>query len=511
MNLRLDEAQSIEDKGSNASVVMLMGNDPFTLASVEQIVASCLEIGETWVIDTTSTSVAATETYFVPFLKLTKYKSPPMGVQEYFEALGATFVEMNANGGQEVESKYANSTEITQAIESALITCFRHHNPLGKIPKANKYVNAFRNEALLIERALSEFFRENEKINEIYIPNGRFPSQKIISLVAEDFGIETKFYERGEPPRGIYLQPYPPQDRIRSQEAAVSITQNLSDSKIARVASEWISTRRNPNNTNNEFSALWSPTKKFDEMQNIKNSVYKKRAGFFTSSQDEFLHLGPEWQRHSWTSQVEAFDITMSRLESAGYELIMRVHPNLATKAHSYFKTEVKELTWLVNRHPELRIIWHDESINTYELLDEIDVCFVWDSTVGLEASAMGIPTWTFATTRYGLVADIKEVLSEFELPQLNFEWDVNPHGASRFINYLLMRDVQMQTSPSQFVSWDLDKEPLIIQLSKVLTSGGAISPMEGIRATIDPYRNRNMQANIKFARQRIKSLFGKI
>ena len=167
--------------------------------------------------------------------------------------------------------------------------------------------------------------------------------------------------------------------------------------------------------------------------------------GFFTSSQDEFQFLGPEWQLHEWHDQFEAFDRLLGEFEKAGYVAFLRVHPNLATKAHGTFRRERDGIRALARRHPELLVIWHDDFANTYSLLGVSDAVVVWDSTVGLEASARGIPVWTTATSRYGLIADVQERLSHADVDAGGVTpWDVDAHAAKRFIAYLVRRDQQM-------------------------------------------------------------------
>ena len=175
--------------------------------------------------------------------------------------------------------------------------------------------------------------------------------------------------------------------------------------EIQDTADKCLQNRADPSGVFNEFAYLWDPNNEQD-FTKVKGS--HKSVGFFSSSQDEFLHLDPDWQRHSWESQVTAFDAVMDRLESLGYEIFLRIHPNLATKAHSYFKFEKAEFKWLERRHPNLKIYWHDEVVNTYELLKDIDLCVVWDSTVGLEAILLmwggnSEVRWSYLDTRSDL------------------------------------------------------------------------------------------------------------
>ena len=230
----------------------------------------------------------------------------------------------------------------------------------------------------------------------------------------------------------------------------------------------------------------------------------RKTIGFFTSSQDEFEFAGPEWERHEWTDQYEAFHAMLNRFEKLGYACYLRVHPNLATKAQDLFVRERAGVRWLAERHPHLTVIWHDEPANTYSLLDVSDAVVVWGSTVGLEASARGLPVWTMATSRYGLTADVREVLSQDQLDHTGVElWDVDAHAAMRYVAYLVLRDEPMNPNFRSWVPWDGTKRPFGVRLAAALAAGGIPTPIEAVRSQFDVYRHRRLRSNLQHLRKK--------
>jgi hypothetical protein len=315
-----------------------------------------------------------------------------------------------------------------------------------------------------------------------------------------DTGLSLRHFEKGETQNGTYLQDYAPQDRLASQGAVEPILKSLTTEEIEEIADAWLVRRAPSRNSSNEFSALWGVDLP-DELRGLSTGD-QPVAGFFTSSQDEFQFLGPEWQLHEWTSQFEAFDSVMTRLETEGYRCYLRVHPNLSTKAQECFVRERAGIRWLAARHPNLVVVWHDDNASTYALLDLTDAAVVWDSTVGLEASARGIPVWTMATSRYGLVADVHELLSPDQLEADGVKsWKVDPHHAKRFIAYLVLRDEQMDPDYASWMPWDPAHPPFGARLAAVTVAGGAPNRSEALRSVIDVYRHRSARSNLRHLR----------
>ena len=386
------------------------------------------------------------------------------------------------------------------AVRSALITFFRTDRPKTSRKSVRRMGENFTHEARGVYRGLRSLFARHDDLGLAYIPNGRFPHQRMAHLAARDSGVEVLHFEKGETPHRSYLQPHAPQSREATQLAVEPVLRGMTPDDVERTAQEWLSRRGPTSDSNNQFSALWGADlpKPFAVL-----SAGQRVAGFFTSSQDEFAFAGPEWELHDWTDQYEAFHLIMQRMEKAGYRCYLRVHPNLATKAQDLYSRERAGVKWLAKRHPNLIVIWHDDIVNTYSLLDVTHSVVVWGSTVGLEASARGIPVWTTATTRYGLTADVREVLSQEQLDEQGLEpWDVDAHAARRYIAYLVARDEPMDPSYKSWLPWDRDNQPVAARIAAVLASGGIPNPLEAFKSQVDVYRHRRLKSNLRNLRR---------
>ena len=413
--------------------------------------------------------------------------------------MGATFIRAEDMLDDSVNARLSgdNERQLETAIRSALITFFRTETPAERKHSVARVRSRLDYEGRSAYQVLKRLLDTYPDVEEVYVPNGRFPNQKMTTLAAQDSSVKTLHFEKGETPNGAYLQPYAPQSRVLSQASVDSVLAGLNEDEIDSIADEWLAHRVPSNDSRNEFAALWENDLPplFVSSQRAGSRI----AGFFTSSQDEFQSLGPEWQLHSWKSQFEAFDAIMTRFEGAGFQCYIRVHPNLATKAHDSFTRERNGIRWLAQRHPGLLVIWHDDFANTYALMGHTDAIVVWDSTVGLEASARGIPVWTTAASRYGLTADIREVLSFEALDAGEIEtWTVNEHSAKRFIAYMVKRDSQMEVDVQPWESWDAGRPPRGARLSRILVSGGNPTVRTAVQSLIDVYRHRRVRSNVR-------------
>lgn len=485
------------------TLIVVAGYDPGYLAILDHHLH--IEAGRSPVVlDITELAPTPIDAYDRGVLRLAGLPYPGADIRSRVEAAGATYVVagefLGPDRADPLDDEHETQLEI--AVQSALITYFRTDRPNRRRRAVARAEAALRRDGRGTYRAVNGVLDRHPGIDRVYVGNGRFPNQKLASAASRERGLETLHFEKGESPNSSYLQPYAPQNRLASQGSVEELLRGRSDSDIDSIADTWLTRRAPSSESSNEFSSLWSPTLSPRLTAALGNS--RPIVGFFTSSQDEFQFLGPEWQLHDWDDQFTAFDLMLAEFEAAGYVAYLRVHPNLSTKNHECFIRERAGIRSLAARHPELVVIWHDDDANTYSLLGVSDAVVVWDSTVGLEASARGIPTWTAATTRYGLVADVRERLSRAAVEAGGMDrWEVDAHAAKRFIAYLVLRDQQMQTDPRDWIAWDTRHPPIATRFAAVLTSGGNPSRLEAVRSVVDVYRHRSLRSNVAHLRRR--------
>jgi hypothetical protein len=479
------------------SAVLLASYDPFMLSACAAICEKIRTSGDIpQIIVASPVLVGSPHTFDPRILKVFRYETPENKFNLWASDQNISVVEMSKKLPVDDFSADLKS-DLHDSVKSAVVTLTRDNAPDYKRKKVLRLVKKITLEGMYAFENVRQASDQVGGYRRIFIPNGRFPHQKLAELGAINACKSTEIwhYEKGEPPNGMYLRPYAPQNRIESQQDAVDMTINISSDEIVDCANRWLEKRIDP--SSNEFSRLW-------DKGNLKDSNKSDSLcmGIFTSSQDEFVALGPDWQRHKWVDQYHGVESMIQIAQKLDIRVLLRVHPNLSTKSHNYYQDEVSAIKKLEKKFPLMKVYWPDDAVNTYEILRKIDVCVVWDSTVGLEASALGIPTYCLATSRYSLVADVKEVLSKDELPNGSIFWKVNKLGAQRFINYVMRRDDPIDTDSSRWVSWNLRREPILVRISRITVGGGYPTIRDALHAQFDVYRHRALRTNFRAIRR---------
>jgi hypothetical protein len=410
--------------------------------------------------------------------------------EEVLDDLGATLHVLRPGGTVLTTLPTQRYSECEQAIESELLTYFRQET-LRNSSRAVKFMRAeLTRQALSMYGALDRWLRENAP-DELLIPNGRTSRQKAARICAEELGIPVRFYENGRAHKdSYYLGTTQPHDRIASQAEVASLTSSLSQEKISELATTWLSERMSETSGTNSFSRTWTTT----EHQESRVSD-KPRAVFFTSSADEFLAFGPMWNIDSWDTQFHAFDVMMAELETRGFELILRVHPNLVVKSRTYFLRTVEEIRDLQRKHPSLEVHWHTSARNSYDLAQSAEVVIAERSTIALEANLMGKPVWVNQAAQWDQVADIRQVLKPSDInPGVMDIWNVDTRGAERFVAYWMMQEKPLKYSWRDWASWDPENSPLSLKIARLWVKNPWFHRWHLIRLEWGTWRNKRFK-----------------
>ena len=382
------------------------------------------------------------DTFYRPLLRLAGQISPEQTIFNRLESLG--YDVYRVEGCEEFESTDGIPTHVVkgieESIESALIS--RSGN---EVPEASKWLSAkyskYKQEGVISFNSVQEYLVRNPQISEIAVINGRFPCQRGVIEAAICANIPWSSYERGSyemtlPPFlysceryfsavNYWYAPFPTYARVEKQEAILSM--DLSPEQVhSKDVENWFLSRRQAGGTN-RFAEEWIDTSN-------ENSS-KELAVLFTSSVDEFAELGASWKEAEWKDQWEAFEYLIPLLLSQNYRVVLRVHPNLANKPSKTGKVTRLAIDALANKFPELEVIEPTAKTNSYVLLEMADLAIVWISTIGLEASQMGVRAICLSSSEYDLVADVKRWLKKEDV---DFEalrnWNVDTTGSLNFI-----------------------------------------------------------------------------
>lgn len=397
-------------------------------------------------------------------VRLVGHKSYRNRFRATLENLGASLEVLEPKPELVVALTDSNRTECLQAIESELLTYFRQE----ALDEKRHYVRWLRSnltsQAFACYSAIHRWLSETSP-NLVIIPNGRTSRQKVCRVAAEGLGIPVQFYENGRSrPDSYYLGTTQPHDRVASQKEVGSLTSQLRASEISALARNWLQERMNPSSGTNTFSAGWNGGKAKNEAAHER-----PRAVFFSSSADEFLAFGPMWNIDEWSTQFHAFDMIMERLSNQGIELVLRIHPNLSGKSHTYFLKTVREIRSLQLKYPSLTVHWHNSRVNSYDLAQSADYVIAERSTIALEANLMGKSVWICQAAQWDLIADVRQVLKPSDIDKDDLTpWSVDVSGAERFIAYWVIQERPLHYRWVDWTSWNPEASPLGIKLASL-------------------------------------------
>ena len=423
---------------------------------------------EVLVLDVTDFGVARHGLPPMPLLKILRIPQNVFNFSDYVLRLNFDYQKLEKPLGASNFVKPLPTEELRdsfgESIESAILSYFRvAKSPTSQFSKVLR--KRLVSEGQYLFNFVSNLLNQEERFDLVINPNGRLPSQRVVSLAAQYSETNIFFYEIGRMTRGtFYFGPRRVHDRVGTQE---DVIQNLAIKNSLEIASEWLQERMRPKSHTNQFSDNWDVTA-VDPLA-IEADDGLGRALIFTSSADEFVSLGTEWILQEWSDQYEAFGEILEKLSLLGVPVTLRVHPNLVNKHPHHFWGEVNKIRNLMRLHKELDVVWPNEKVNSYDLVRKAKIVIVARSTIGLEASLMGKCVWTVTPSRYDLVADVKRIWSSSDLSEENFQpWEVSRLAAAKLIASFINSDLPFSQSLDGIVGWDASRPPRRVRFANI-------------------------------------------
>lgn len=238
------------------------------------------------------------------------------------------------------------------------------------------------------------------------IPNGRFPVQRGSLTAAISIGKKTLFYEKSWKKDHFYLRKFQTQDFF-AQTHSIRGFVNRSDGYALSYAEDWFSARLSARDHLSEIGTKFAHRTSHTQNENF--------IAIFTSSADEFEALGELWPKPAWKHQYEAFSALLAS-KPAELDAFLRVHPNSKNKPISYAIWEISQLRKLRRRFSNLRVISPMSREDSYSLASRAQAVYVWESTIGLEASYLGKQVYNFAPSTWSEICRAESVLKTEDL-----------------------------------------------------------------------------------------------
>lgn len=265
-----------------------------------------------------------------------------------------------------------------------------------------------------------------EEYDFVLVPNGRWPWEVGMKHGAELRKSKIMYYENGTREReSVFIEPFQTQDIESMNKYFKELIGRLDKSQQIEAiswASAWLKRQKSDPNLNpfvfldvsKQVTPIPRSKKRFLESSSL--------VPIFTSSIDErFSNLAMNF--NGWQSQIDGIISISQRLVDTGRIPYVRIHPNAGWKSASELIEIIRKCK---DNNIDFQLPWHGP--NTYELISRAQMIITWGSTVSLESTAIGIPTFNLGRTRYDCSIDVqivsKESLSKIDFAKTN---DVDP------------------------------------------------------------------------------------
>jgi hypothetical protein len=333
-------------------------------------------------------------------------------LRAFFGELGINFVRPQTVSrlGFDKPLPDEKSVEIQESLLSTLQTELRDDLSSGLTLTAKVFRWVALRRAQAGFRALATYFEQNP-VDTVHVFNGRTISSRLQLLASKGIAAEVKYWEQFDFPGKYYSGDFSPHDRVEMQNRIRKLSRDADASEMHSVAANWFRNRSAPGSTVNPFSSRWESVIAVPGIVSDPTSRNLK-ATFFTSSTDEVSALGPAWNESKWESQYASFAYLGRFLQERDYELSIRIHPNLLNKSLSNYSREISHLSKLSKEFPQLKVHLPSSKVNTYHLISDSNLVVVANSTVGLEASLLGVPVVCTNSSYFDDIAGVLKVHS---------------------------------------------------------------------------------------------------
>ena len=151
-----------------------------------------------------------------------------------------------------------------------------------------------------------------------------------------------------------------------------------------------------------------NPSKVFND---LKLDPKRKTIIVYTSSQEE--RSCSEIAMKIWSEDDYAVDAFSNHIEWLAFlrdyadknkdiQIVVRIHPREGARQHGFSSQHLLELKKIFKRNSQnFIVVWPNDPISSYDLMELADACLVAWSTIGQEAARLGIPVLSYISNIY--------------------------------------------------------------------------------------------------------------
>lgn len=251
------------------------------------------------------------------------------------------------------------------------------------------------------------------KFDGVYLLNGRLAEYAPVVQICKKEGVNFFIHERGGVLDRYFLgKNYLPQQLAPMAAEIKNLWETIPASEKTVVATQWFMDRRQ------KVQQGWIPftVGQEDGRMPVGWNPLKRNIAIFNGALSEFW-VFEEWRNTGGFAQNEIIEkLIVSFLEDSTFHFYLRVHPNLRDSQN----TQMRELKALhEKKYKNLSIIWPEDPIDTYELVEQSEKVLTFGSTVGVEACFWGKPSILWGRASYETLDCVYKPSSVEEIEEL--------------------------------------------------------------------------------------------
>lgn len=299
-----------------------------------------------------------------------------------------------------------NNADLGWGVVSSTVSITRH--PECNSPAAATLLKNFSAAAALTYTATLKFLAAEAPFDTAYIFNGRFATTRAAWRACQEHGLtDIRLHERGCDKNHYDIFPNElPHSISTFRSNATKAWDSLPDEKRLAAGAAFFNERRH-----GKPQGWLSYTE--DQNDGLLPDNFRPNATkivVFTSSEDEFVAIGDEWQNRCYDTQQQAIE-TLSSLCHKSLplaQIFVREHPNAAKSGSRLVETQV------IKSNQNCTLIPAESPIDSYALIDASDIVITFGSTMGVEATYWGKPSVTLGPF-FGKGLDVTWEAADFD------------------------------------------------------------------------------------------------
>jgi hypothetical protein len=333
------------------------------------------------------------------------------------------------NSVDDIKRYQYDGEKIGYGVVSALGSIFRDHRFDTK-----KYRNEIARElrtAVEVYKSLKQEFQEFRP-DRVYFFNGRITTHLPAKLLCRKMGIEYFSYETSNKKSSYRALKNSTVHEVIPIEVVNSVRSSWNKDK-AETAKVFFHQNRLGKDFDNKVRSF---TK--DQLKGFLPNGFnrnKKNIAIFNGTIDEYAGVEDFKNRIYEPDETKGIQIILESFAANDqYMFYLRVHPNMKTLPSS--TSQLQDITELGLRFSNLCIIWPDDPLNTYDLMDACEKVITFGSTTGIEATYWGKPSILANNATYENFGCAYTPKNHEELVRL-IEEDLSPLSADSAMQYV--------------------------------------------------------------------------